>query len=171
MNPRRLERMSNWLAEFDARLLNCLLIRLRCSSNFHFGEDADEAEFLDYRKDILLIVQKIQKHRPHVILAFLRSRVETSTSNNEKMCLSRLSSYSYLRVEAYITMLDRFGSGGNVKFCKQSKEFHDLIESIHHSDIANHNHFAVTMAYLDLALRYEFVIANNPSRLVGVFLS
>ena len=82
------------------------------------------------------------------------------------MCLSRLSSYSYLRVEAYITMLDRFGSGGNVKFCKQSKEFHDLIESIHHSDIANHNHFAVTMAYLDLALRYEFVIANNPSRLV-----
>jgi len=174
----------SWLAEFDLRLLNCLLIRLRCSSNFHFGEDADEAEFLDYRKDILLVVQRIQKHRPHIVLAFLRSRVEVvsnslndinSSSSSEKMYLSHLSSYNYLRVEAYITMLDRFGSGGNVKFCKQSKEFHDLIDSIHHSDITNHNHFAVQMAYLDLALRYTFVISNNPSRLVprvmGIVLS
>eukprot|EP00941_MAST-03F_sp_MAST-3F-sp1_P003389 g3389.t1 len=147
----------SWLAEYDGKIVESLLRKMRFPLEFRFGSDDDsEVEFLHFRKRLIEIFRAIGRARPENTLRLLQQQLSPSGA----IPLGRISELPHADVEVMLTLLYEYAVD-NLNIIK-TDEVINIISMLHSSNVAMHSHHAVVVTYYEVTERYSHVLAKRP---------
>lgn len=154
---------------FVCEILKIIIEKSKYDDSYNFDhEGEDEAEFLEYRKEIRLVFDSIASLDYDIVLNVVQAMIfDISQSWQSK---------SFHDVENALHLLYMLGealppSQGNILTCKSNKteNFNQMLQSIITNNVVFHQHRSVKLQYFENLVRYGRYF-NNFSNLIEIAL-
>ena len=156
---------------YKERLRNILLVvvrKMRYDEDYNFEkEDDSEVEFLEYRKQMKILMDNIAKVDANLCVSALHSLIMGTLQNWQNA--------SFLEVELAIYMLYLMGEAipGQKLFTDPPlfAAFQEMMSALITSEVSNHKHFVVQLQYFETVTRYERFFYAQTQHIPTVLMS
>jgi exportin-T len=155
--------------EVVSRILPILRERMRYPDDHGFDhEDEMEAEEEAYRSSLRKIYQRIVGLRPTIALSFVGACMGNLLAPSH----ITLSSSPPLDLEVALRLVYHYAEGRRpapgARTALKDGTFSEIVTALHRSDVASHPHWAVSLLYYDVAVRYSDILVDSPEILTLV---
>ncbi|XP_073411540.1 exportin-T [Dendrobates tinctorius] len=145
--------------------------KLTYDEEYNFeNEGEDEAMFVEYRKQLKLLLDRLAQVSPELLLASVR-RVFNSTLQNWQ-------SASFMEVEVAIRLLYMLGeaipASHGAHFCgdvAKASALQDMMRMLVTSGVSAYNHTSVTLEFFETVVRYEKFFTVEPIHIPNILMA
>ncbi|XP_073507806.1 exportin-T [Phyllobates terribilis] len=145
--------------------------KLTYDEEYNFeNEGEDEAMFVEYRKQLKLLLDRLAQVSPELLLASVR-RVFNSTLQNWQ-------SASFMEVEVAIRLLYMLGeaipASHGAHFCgdvAKASALQDMMRTLVTSGVSAYNHTSVTLEFFETVVRYEKFFTVEPIHIPNILMA
>ncbi|XP_063783637.1 exportin-T isoform X2 [Pseudophryne corroboree] len=156
-------------ANVEAIML-AVMKKLTYDEEYNFeNEGEDEAMFVDYRKQLKLLLDRLAQVSPELLLASVR-RVFNSTLQNWQTA-------PFMDVEVAIRLLYMLGeaipASHGAHFCgdaAKASALQDMMRTLVSSGVSAYNHTSVTLEFFETVVRYEKYFSVEPMHIPNVLM-
>lgn len=157
-------------ANVEAVML-AVMKKLTYDEEYNFeNEGEDEAMFVEYRKQLKLLLDRLAQVSPELLLASVR-RIFNSTLQNWQTT-------PFMEVEVAIRLLYMLGeaipTSHGAHFCgdfAKASVLQDLMRTLVTSGVSSYNHTSVALEYFETVVRYEKFFAVEPVHIPDVLMA
>lgn len=157
-------------ANVEAIML-AVMKKLTYDEEYNFeNEGEDEAMFVEYRKQLKLLLDRLAQVSPELLLAAVR-RVFSSTLQNWQ-------STPFMEVEVAIRLLYMLGeaipASHGAHFCgdvAKASALQDMMRTLVTSGVSAYNHTSVTLEFFETVVRYEKFFTFEPIHIPNVLMA
>ncbi|CAJ0934002.1 unnamed protein product [Ranitomeya imitator] len=145
--------------------------KLTYDEEYNFeNEGEDEAMFVEYRKQLKLLLDRLAQVSPELLLASVR-RVFDATLQNWQ-------SSSFMEVEVAIRLLYMLGeaipASHGAHFCgdvAKASALQDMMRTLVTSGVSAYNHTSVTLEFFETVVRYEKFFTVEPIHVPNILMA
>ncbi|XP_075712993.1 exportin-T isoform X1 [Rhinoderma darwinii] len=157
-------------ANVEAIML-AVMKKLTYDDEYNFeNEGEDEAMFVEYRKQLKLLLDRLAQVSPELLLASVR-RVFNGTLQNWQTA-------SFMEVEVAIRLLYMLGeaipASHGAHFCgdvAKASALQDMMRTLVTSSVSAYNHTSVTLEFFETVVRYEKFFTVEPIHIPNVLMA
>ncbi|XP_069830556.1 exportin-T isoform X2 [Dendropsophus ebraccatus] len=157
-------------ANVEAVML-AVMKKLTYDEEYNFeNEGEDEAMFVEYRKQLKLLLDRLAQVSPELLLASVR-RVFNGTLQN-------CQNASFMEVEVAIRLLFMLGeaipASHGAHFCgdvNKASALQDMMRTLVTSGVSAYNHTSVTLEFFETVVRYEKFFTVEPIHIPNVLMA
>ncbi|KAM4038126.1 exportin-T isoform 1-T1 [Anomaloglossus baeobatrachus] len=157
-------------ANVEAVML-AVMKKLTYDEEYNFeNEGEDEAMFVEYRKQLKLLLDRLAQVSPELLLASVR-RVFNGTLQNWQNA-------SFMEVEVAIRLLYMLGeaipASHGAHFCgdvAKASALQDMMRTLVTSDVSAYNHTSVILEFFETVVRYEKFFTVEPVHIPNVLMA
>ncbi|KAM3927543.1 exportin-T [Leptodactylus fuscus] len=157
-------------ANIEAIML-AVMKKLTYDEEYNFeNEGEDEAMFVEYRKQLKLLLDRLAQVSPELLLASVR-RVFNSTLQNWQNA-------PFMEVEVAIRLLYMLGeaipASHGAHFCgdvAKASALQDMMRTLVTSGVSAYNHTSVTLEFFETVVRYEKFFTVEPIHIPNVLMA
>ncbi|XP_040265104.1 exportin-T [Bufo bufo] len=157
-------------ANVEAIML-AVMKKLTYDDEYNFeNEGEDEAMFVEYRKQLKLLLDRLAQVSPELLLASVR-RVFNSTLQN-------CQNAPFMEVEVAIRLLYMLGeaipASHGAHFCgdvAKASALQDMMRTLVTSGVSAYNHTSVTLEFFETVVRYEKFFTVEPIHIPNVLMA
>ncbi|XP_053572815.1 exportin-T isoform X2 [Bombina bombina] len=157
-------------ANVEAIML-AVIKKLTYDDEYNFeNEGEDEAMFVEYRKQLKLLLDRLAQVSPELLLTSVR-RVFTNTLQNWQTS-------PFMEVEVAIRLLYMLGeaipSSHGAHFCgdiAKASALQDMMRTLVTSGVSSYNHTSVGLEYFETVVRYEKFFTVEPVHIPNVLMA
>uniref|UniRef100_A0A8C5WGZ8 Exportin-T n=1 Tax=Leptobrachium leishanense TaxID=445787 RepID=A0A8C5WGZ8_9ANUR len=155
----------------ELAIMLAVMKKLTYDDEYNFeNEGEDEAMFVEYRKQLKLLLDRLAQVSPELLLASVR-RIFNSTLQNWQ-------STQFMEVEVAIRLLYMLGeaipTSHGAHFCgdfAKASVLQDMMRTLVTSGVSSYNHTSVTLEYFETVVRYEKFFAVEPIHIPDVLMA
>uniref|UniRef100_A0A8C4Q9J9 Exportin-T n=1 Tax=Eptatretus burgeri TaxID=7764 RepID=A0A8C4Q9J9_EPTBU len=156
-------------ADVEAILL-AIIKKLTYDEDFNFeNEGEEEVMFLDYRKQLKLLLDKVAQVAPNLLLLSVH-RVVTGTLRDWKDC-------AFGEVELALRLLYLLGEALPAGHCghfsgdeSKASVLQDMVRTVVLSGVSHYQHCAVTLQFFETVVRYDKFFSAEPQHIPEVLV-
>ncbi|XP_077326216.1 exportin-T [Lithobates pipiens] len=157
-------------ANVEAVML-AVMKKLTYDDEYNFdNEGEDEAMFVEYRKQLKLLLDRLAQVSPELLLASVR-RVFNSTLQNWQTA-------PFMEVEVAIRLLYMLGeaipASHGAHFCgdaTKASALQDMMRTLVTSGVSAYNHASVTLEFFETVVRYEKFFTVEPIHIPNILMA
>uniref|UniRef100_UPI00358ECFAC exportin-T isoform X8 n=1 Tax=Myxine glutinosa TaxID=7769 RepID=UPI00358ECFAC len=151
-------------------ILLAIIKKLTYDEDFNFeNEGEEEVMFLDYRKQLKLLLDKVAQVSPNLLLLSIH-RVVTSTLRDWKGC-------EFGEVELALRLLYMLGEALPAGHCghfsgdeSKASVLQDMVRTMVLSGVSHFQHCAVTLQFFETVVRYDKFFSAEPQHIPEVLV-
>ncbi|KAM8973124.1 exportin-T isoform 2-T2 [Pelodytes ibericus] len=152
-------------------IMLAVMKKLTYDEEYNFeNEGEDEAMFVEYRKQLKLLLDRLAQVSPDLLLASVR-RIFNSTLQNWQ-------NTPFMEVEVAIRLLYMLGeaipASHGAHFCgdiAKASALQDMMRTLVTSGVSSYNHTSVTLEYFETVVRYEKFFAVEHVHIPNVLMA
>ncbi|CAH2277782.1 exportin-T isoform X1 [Pelobates cultripes] len=152
-------------------IMLAVMKKLTYDEEYNFeNEGEDEAMFVEYRKQLKLLLDRLAQVSPELLLASVR-RIFNST-------LQGWQTAPFMEVEVAIRLVYMLGeaipASHGAHFCgdfTKASALQDMMRTLVTSGVSSYNHTSVTLEYFETVVRYEKFFAVEPVHIPDVLMA
>lgn len=157
-------------ANVEAIML-AVMKKLTYDEEYNFdNEGEDEAMFVEYRKQLKLLLDRLAQVSPELLLASVRRVFNTALQNWQ--------SAPFMEVEVAIRLLYMLGeaipTSHGAHFCgdaAKASALQDMMRALVTSGVSAYNHTSVTLEFFETVVRYEKFFTVEPIHIPNVLMA
>ncbi|KAM4747078.1 exportin-T [Rhinophrynus dorsalis] len=163
--------LSNQQKSSIEAIMLAVMKKLTYDEEYNFeNEGEDEAMFVEYRKQLKLLLDRLAQVSPELLLASVR-RVFNSTLQNWQTA-------TFMEVEVAIRLLYMLGeaipASHGAHFCgdvSKASALQDMMRTLVTSGVSSYRHTSVTLEYFETVVRYEKFFSVEPVHIPNVLMA
>ncbi|KAG9490373.1 hypothetical protein GDO78_005967 [Eleutherodactylus coqui] len=152
-------------------IMLAVMKKLTYDEEYNFeNEGEDEAMFVEYRKQLKLLLDRLAQVSPELLLASIR-RVFNGTLQNWQ-------SSPFMEIEVAIRLLYMLGeaipASHGAHFCgdvAKASALQDMMRTLVTSGVSAYNHTSVTLEFFETVVRYEKFFTVEPIHIPNVLMA